>query len=67
MSWKVANWYIPAYENLNLPWYERDFHQLKYKEFIVNLHGHFSKVKVINFDIIHNECSDKPLENSVKH
>lgn len=72
MSQKFGNKYIPTYENLSLPWYELDsfltyIGQLKYKEIIENLDKHFFKVKVINFDINHNECSGTPLENSVKH
>lgn len=46
MSQKVANRCVPAYENLNLSWYERDdvlmyFHQLKYKKFTEDFDDHF--------------------------
>lgn len=66
-SWKVANKYVPPYKNLHLPWCERDglltyIDQLKYKKFIENPDDHFSNVEIINFDIIHHECSGKLLE-----
>ena len=36
---------------------------LKYDNFLRDMDLHFSKVKVINFDIIHNQCQGKKLEN----
>lgn len=61
MCQNVSKKYVAPYENLNLPWYKCEglltyTDQLKCKEFIENPEEHFSKVKVINFDIIHNQC-----------
>ena len=32
-----------------------------------NRDEHFSNVEVINFNIIHNRCFSRPLENSTQH
>ena len=70
MSKKVANKYFPRYEKLDLAWYKMDglmiyIDQLKYKALKNNPDDYFSNV--INFDIIHNRCSGRPIENSMQH
>ena len=48
-------------------WYKHDLmtyiDNLKYDNFLRDMDSHFSKVKVVNFDIIHNQCQGKKLEN----
>ena len=55
----------------NLKWYEHDglltyINELKYKDFIQNPDVHFQQAKILNLDIILQECRGDPLENSVK-
>ena len=68
MSRKVDNKYITPYENLDIPWYECDgIRTYIDQEFMEGLDKHFTDVKIIIFDIIHHECSGKPLDKSLKH
>ena len=38
------------------------FEGLKYKETMNNVDGYFQQVKIVNFDIIHHQCKNDPLE-----
>ena len=73
MSQKIlVSKYTPTYEELALPWYERDglltyIDPLKWKEFINDPHSHFFNAEVINFDIIHNRCRGDELKYFVKY
>ena len=63
---KLINSYIPVFVQSNLKSYGRDglsiyIDQLKYNEFIENPEEPFRTAKVINFDIIHNECREQPI------
>ena len=59
------NQYVPRY----VPAEERDlcnyFDQLKYEETVKNPNRYFCNVKVVNFDIIHHQYRDDPLEKSL--
>ena len=64
--------YIPKYaENyINLPWYERDlmqyFDYLDYKDMSDNPDYYFKHKKMINFDIINNQCRGNLLQKTEK-
>ena len=49
-------------------WYEHHFmtyvNDLKYDNFVNDISCHFSRVKVVNIDIIHHECCGDKLQNS---
>ena len=39
----------------------------KYEKINGNKREYFENAKIVNFDIIHNECRGDPLKNSLKH
>ena len=70
MENKLINNYIPTKGKTEYKWYEHDLISyidvLKYNEFIKNVDDHFQRAKVINFDIIYQECRGDELEYSKK-
>lgn len=72
MPKNCVNKCVPDFVDSNLKWYVCDdlltyIDELKYKEFIRDTDAHFKNEKVVNFNIIHYECRDDPLCNSVKN
>ena len=61
-----VNNYIPFY-----PLKKDNLHDVllrdKYENINKNKKQYFEVAKVINFDMIHNECRGTPLDNSVKY
>ena len=61
-----VNSYIPSY-----PIYKDTLHDTllrnKYQNINENKKEYFSEAKIVNFDIINNECHGDPLQNSVKY
>ena len=61
-----VNNYLPLY-----PVYKDTLHDSllrnKYEKINKNKEEYFENAKVINFDIIHNECRNDPLKNSIKY
>ena len=61
-----VNNYIPSY-----PIYKDTLHDTllrnKYQKINEDKKKYFSEAKVVNFDIIHNECHGDPLQNTVKY
>ena len=39
------------------------FDDLKYDNFVKDMESHFSRIKIVNFDIIHHECHGDKLQN----
>ena len=64
------NNYIPTKGKTECKWYEHDLMSyidvLKYNKFIKNVDDHFQRAKVINFDIIYQECRGDEVEYSKK-
>ena len=61
---------IPQKISRNLKWSERDglltyCDQLKYQEFTANKEKRLGNHKVINFDIIHNQCRGNKLNKTI--
>ena len=61
-----VNNYLPYY-----PMYKDSLHESllrnKYEKINKNKEEYFENAKIVNFDIIHNECRKDPLKNSVKY
>ena len=61
-----VNNYIPYY-----PVYKDSLHETllrnKYEKINKNKEEYFENTKIVNFDIINNECRGDPLENSVQY
>ena len=61
-----VNNYLPYY-----PLYKDNLHDTllrnKYEKINNNKEEYFKNAKIVNFDIINNECRKDPLENSVKY
>ena len=61
-----VNNYLPHY-----PTYKDSLHATllrnKYEKINENKEEYFENVKIVNFDIIHNECRKEPLENTVEY
>ena len=60
----IRNGYIPRYippEGMDFCNY---FEDCKYKKTMNNVDGYFQQVKIVNFDIIHHQCKNDPLEKS---
>ena len=61
-----VNNYIPYY-----PVYKDSLHETllrsKYEKINENKEEYFENAKIVNFDIINNECRGDPLENSVQY
>ena len=61
-----VNSYIPSY-----PIYKDTLHDTllreKYQKINENKKEYFSQAKIVNFDIINNECRGDPLQNSIKY
>ena len=61
-----VNNYIPSY-----PIYKDTLHDTllrnKYQKINEDKKKYFSEAKIVNFDIINNECRGDPLQNSVKY
>ena len=58
MSKIVANKYVPTYQDYyKLPWYEREM--MPYTDYLK-----FKDVRVVDFDIINNECRDDTLADT---
>ena len=61
-----VNNYLPYY-----PLYKDNLHDTllrnKYEKINKNKEEYFKNAKIVNFDIINNECRKEPLENSVKY
>ena len=69
---EFKNRYIPAFVKDNLKWYERDglityINQLEYKKFEEDRDTYLEKISITNFDIIHNNCRNKPLKNEIRY
>ena len=69
---EYKNKYIPPFVKQNLRWYERDglityINQLEYKKFEEDRDSYLEKIKITNFDIIHSQCRNEPLENEIKY
>ena len=62
----TVNNYIPYY-----PIFKDNLHDTllrnEYEKINEDKKNYFKKVKIVNFDIIHNECRADPLQNSVKY
>ena len=59
------------HKHSKLPWYEHDgllsyIDALKCEEFLKDTDSHFKTAQVVNFDIIHHECREDPLQGSYK-
>ena len=73
MSSKILrNTYIPRKtKKAKYDWYEHDLitycDDLKYEEFGSDTDGCFKNAQVINVDVIHHVCRDKPLGNPEKY
>ena len=54
------NQYILNKDKRTYEWYEHDLmsyiDNLKYEHFVEDMDNHFSRMKIINFDLIHHEC-----------
>ena len=61
-----VNSYIPSYP-INKDILHDTLLRDKYKKINKNKKEYFSEVKIVNFDIVHNECRGDPLQNSVKY
>ena len=61
-----VNSYIPSYP-INKDILHDTLLRDKYEKINKNKKEYFSEVKIVNFDIIHNECRGDPLQNSVKY
>ena len=64
------NSFIPPYIKPNLKWFERDglltyCDCLAYERFENDRDSYLKNVKVINFNIIHNQILSTPLEKSI--
>ena len=61
-----VNNYVPYY-----PLYKDSLHDTllinKYEKIMKNKEEYFQNAKVVNFDIIHNECRGNRLENNLKY
>ena len=61
-----TNNYIPYY-----PIHKDTLHDTllrnEYERINNNKEEYFKNAKIVNFDIIYNECSNRPLENSIKY
>ena len=69
---EFKNRYIPQFVKDNLKWYERDglltyINQLEYKRSEENRDSYLEKISITNFDIIHSNCRNEPLENEIKY
>ena len=65
------NSYIPPYIKPDLKWYERDglmtyIDRLNYEHFEENRNLCLENVQIINYGMIHNECSGILLKKSVR-
>ena len=64
--------YAPKYQQdyFKLPWYERElmtyFNCLDYNDIADDPDHYLNNIKVVNFDIINNECRGTPLQESYK-
>ena len=61
-----VNSYIPSYP-INKDILHDTLLRDKYEKINKNKKEYFCEVKIVNFDIIHNECRGDPLQNSVKY
>ena len=72
MSKKIVNKYVPRFaQHSELSWYERDgllsyIDALKCEEYLKDTDSHFKTAQVVNFDIIHHECREDPLQGNYK-
>ena len=61
-----VNNYLPHY-----PMYKNALHETllrnKYEKINKNKEEYFENAKIVNFDIIHNECRRDPLQNSIEY
>ena len=69
---EFKNRYIPAFVKDNLKWYERDglityINQLEYKKFEENRDSYLEKIYITNFNLIHSNCRNEPLENEIRY
>ena len=61
-----VNNYIP-YHPINKDDLDDTLLRNKYEKINEDKKKYFSEVKLVNFDIIHNQCSGRSLQNSVKY
>ena len=69
---EFKNRYIPAFVKDNLKWYERDglityINQLEYKKFEENRDSYLEKIYITNFNLIHSNYRNEPLENEIRY
>ena len=61
-----GNNYIPFYP-VNKDTLHDTLLRNKYKNINKNKKEYFENAKIVNFDMIHNECKGTPLQNSIKY
>ena len=71
-SQRAVNNYITDYVSPDLKWYERDglltyINQLKYLDFSKDPDQYLKSAKVVNFEIIHVQCTGDGRNFSDKH
>ena len=64
VTWKVDNNFVPPFVPKDLKWFEKDgletwYIRNKCEEFLENTDLHFKQRKIINFDMIKNDITDK--------
>ena len=67
MTWKVDNNFVPPFFPKDLKWFEKDgletwYSRNKCEEFLENTDLHFKHRKIINFDMIKNDITDKKIK-----
>ena len=68
----VGSKYMPKYYGnyFDRPWYEKDlteyFDYYEYSEMAKDPNNYFMQKRVVNFDIIHHEWREEPLQGSYK-
>ena len=67
MTWKVDSNFVPPFVPKDLKWLEKDgletwYSRNKCEEFLENTDLHFKHRKIINFDMIKNDITDKKIK-----
>ena len=67
MTWKVDNNFVPPFVPKDLKWFEKGgletwYSRNKCEEFLKNTDLHFKHRKIINFDMIKNDITDKKIK-----
>ena len=65
-----TNKYVPEFVPSDLKWYERDglmtwYDQVKCEQFLEDVNKHFSKTKIVNFDIINKSIKGEEISEGI--